>query len=290
METKIFEYLLAVEQYHSITKAADACFISQPALSMNIRTVEKKYNIHIFQHTSEGMVPTREGEVFLNKARQLLAVEKEMNRQLSATDGTPHQPLKIFTDTHFRNTFADVIWSRFKELYPNAELRLVSGDTQTGIESLMSQTMQFGVFPIATKLPSALLCEPLTYDEMLLVLPPDQKPDLSPEALSRQVFLMSEDFTLYGLMQNNLLTRYDIHPWKIERMRRVNPIYDRVSQGNGISILPRSLVIARGRTVQAFSFDPKEEFSIVFAWHKSLRIMPYHLVLKNLCSTYYGKY
>ena len=66
------EYFCAVCRYHSITRAAEALFVSQPTISTSIRDLEKEMQITIFTRTNKGVIVSTEGEIFLGYARQVL--------------------------------------------------------------------------------------------------------------------------------------------------------------------------------------------------------------------------
>ncbi|MBQ1492008.1 MAG: LysR family transcriptional regulator [Blautia sp.] len=82
MDTRTFEYLLAVEREGSITKAAEACFVSQPALTQKVKKLEEKLDVTIFQKEEEGLVPTPMGRIILNTALRILHIEEEMEREI----------------------------------------------------------------------------------------------------------------------------------------------------------------------------------------------------------------
>ncbi len=77
MDLTHIKYAVEVEKTKSITKAAENLFMGQPNLSRSIRDLEESLRIKIFKRTSKGVVPTEQGEEFLNHARNILSqVEK----------------------------------------------------------------------------------------------------------------------------------------------------------------------------------------------------------------------
>lgn len=77
MGTDKLQYLIEVERCGSISKAADALYISQPSLSKNIASIEKELGCRLFERTSTGLIPTREGRRFLSYAHQVLSLRQE---------------------------------------------------------------------------------------------------------------------------------------------------------------------------------------------------------------------
>lgn len=74
------QYALAVEKHKSFTKAADACCVTQPTLSQQIRTLEEFLNIEMFDRAEVPIVPTERGMMILDKARVIVEQAKELER------------------------------------------------------------------------------------------------------------------------------------------------------------------------------------------------------------------
>ncbi|BFM17976.1 hypothetical protein R50073_41590 [Maricurvus nonylphenolicus] len=72
LDFRKLRYVVSIAQAHSITAAAKALSISQPALTRSIAEVEEELGIQIFQRLPRGMVLTEEGEKFVNRARILI--------------------------------------------------------------------------------------------------------------------------------------------------------------------------------------------------------------------------
>ena len=68
MNTTQLKYALEIQKTGSITAAAQNLYLSQPNLSKAIKELEAEINMKIFQRSSKGVVPTREGKTFLENA------------------------------------------------------------------------------------------------------------------------------------------------------------------------------------------------------------------------------
>ena len=89
MTLRQLEYLIAVAEQGSFTRAAKALFVSQPALSHQLRTLEDELGVELLERIPEGARPTPVGEAFLEHAR--LTVERaaratEAARQAASLD------------------------------------------------------------------------------------------------------------------------------------------------------------------------------------------------------------
>lgn len=76
------EYILAIEEHQSFSRAAEAKCISQPALSMMMQKLEEEPDVKIFDRSKQPIIPTDAGKLILEKARLIL--RKIPNRSASA--------------------------------------------------------------------------------------------------------------------------------------------------------------------------------------------------------------
>ena len=80
-----FKYITAIADHGSISKAARAMHISQPAMSQRLRKVEDHLGTELFARGSYPLVPTASGEVFIEYARRAISSENRMRRDIAST-------------------------------------------------------------------------------------------------------------------------------------------------------------------------------------------------------------
>ena len=116
-------YFCAAANYHSITKAAQSLYVTQPTISIAIRDLEKEFSIPLFTYTKNRLELTQEGEEFYQKASSLLHQSQEMQAYFndkekfstSITIGFPPMLSLVF--------FPELI-DAFHEEYPDIFLNL----------------------------------------------------------------------------------------------------------------------------------------------------------------------
>lgn len=72
MNTRDFEYLVALHKYRHFGKAAEACFVSQPALSMQIQRLEAHLGVKLLERSNKSVLFTDIGRVITERAKQVL--------------------------------------------------------------------------------------------------------------------------------------------------------------------------------------------------------------------------
>jgi DNA-binding transcriptional LysR family regulator len=88
------EYFCAVCRYHSISRAANELFISQPTVSVAIRELENEFHIKLLNHHKNRISITPEGELFYRRAEHLLGERSNLIDEFTNID-TNRRPLRI---------------------------------------------------------------------------------------------------------------------------------------------------------------------------------------------------
>ncbi len=117
------EYFCAVSQYHSITKAAQKLFVTQPAISNAIRELEKEFSVNLFSRFNNHLTLTREGELFYQKADALLQTIRQTSSQLYDL-GKQVLPVKIGIPPLLSTLFFPEMLLSFKEKQPDIPVEL----------------------------------------------------------------------------------------------------------------------------------------------------------------------
>lgn len=97
MDVQALRYLVQIEQFGSINKAAQQLFISQSALSRIVKDTEDRTGFTIFHRTSKGVVPTNDGKQFLTNAQAVLTEIEKLESQYFNTKQKEELRLLIAT-------------------------------------------------------------------------------------------------------------------------------------------------------------------------------------------------
>ena len=75
MNEESLRYILAVEEEGNISRAAEKCFVSQPAMSQTIKKLEKELEVSLFTKQGGRLVPTEEGSIVLKHVKEMAAIK-----------------------------------------------------------------------------------------------------------------------------------------------------------------------------------------------------------------------
>ena len=95
METRDIEYVLAVNTYGSIGRAAEVLGLSQPALSKAIQRIEALTRLPLFERTSLGMTPTQAGLIFAGRAKRIRLEYEDAMKEMRALKSGEQGILRI---------------------------------------------------------------------------------------------------------------------------------------------------------------------------------------------------
>lgn len=94
MNESALEGFVRIVELNSFSAAADALYLSQSALSQQIRTLEGQLQFELFQHVPRKVVLTPEGQDFYPKAKQMIALYQEAVAHARALKQKAAPPLK----------------------------------------------------------------------------------------------------------------------------------------------------------------------------------------------------
>lgn len=135
------EYVYAVYEEKSFSKAAQKLYITQPALSTAIKKVEKKIGSPIFDRSTSPIGLTPSGEVYIDAIEKLFALEQNTLNQLNNLNGLLAGKLAVGGTNFFTSFILPGVLGDFSRKYPQIKIELMEGTTVQLIEKLMGEEL-----------------------------------------------------------------------------------------------------------------------------------------------------
>jgi len=128
MDIQHLKYAVEIERHRSISKAAEKLYVSQPFLSKAIKELESDIGVDIFNRTSRGVVPTKKGEDFLARAKEILADMEELEQSFreQSTEAV-HIEISVPIACYISHAFVEFI----RELPAGDEVKVDYRETNT---------------------------------------------------------------------------------------------------------------------------------------------------------------
>ena len=166
------EYIIAVDTYRHFGKAAEACFITQPTLSMQIKKLEEDLEIIIFDRSKQPLIPTDIGQRIIDQARVVLKQSEEINNLVQEHKNQVSGMLRIGIIPTLAPYLLPVFIGRYKKKYPNIFIKVVEQTTENIIKLLNKDLIDVGILVTPLK-EEKIIEKPVFYEEMLLYINPE---------------------------------------------------------------------------------------------------------------------
>lgn len=141
---------LALAEHGSFVRAAAALHLSQPALSRSIQNLERSFGSELFARTSGGVVPTDVGRLYLERARELLRMADELDRE-AVTHGTLGAGrVAVGGGPYPSESIVGPAAVRFVEQFPRISVHLHARDWDELLQELRSRELDFFVAETST--------------------------------------------------------------------------------------------------------------------------------------------
>jgi DNA-binding transcriptional LysR family regulator len=155
----------------SFTKAAETLFMTQPAVTFQIKQLEEHFNTRLFERGHGRIALTPAGEVVLEYAERILSLSAELDTRLREMTGRLSGPLLIGASTTIAEFLLPPVLGEFKSLHPDVQARLIVGNSETIESRVAEHTLDLGLIEAPSHLP-ALQTEVCCEDELQVIVAP----------------------------------------------------------------------------------------------------------------------
>ena len=207
LEIRHLKSLVAISETGKLAHAAERVFLTQSALSHQIRALEDHYNITLFNRSAQGIRFTQGGSRLLSLAKEILEALEKAERDLIRLKCDQSGELRIVLECHTCFDWLTPVMDVFRRAWPEVEIDLVAGFHSDPWHLLheAKADIVIGGMPERSRNLSHL---PLFKFEIMAVLPPEH-------LLKNKLRLSAEDFS------NETLITYPVTDARIDLIRQV---------------------------------------------------------------------
>ena len=137
------EYVYAVYQERSFSRAAQKLFISQPALSGKVKKVEERVGAPLFDRSTSPIGLTPAGKCYIEATEQVMAVEEELRARLSRLSERREGNVTVGSAAYFCSYVLPALALEFQRRYPSCTVSLLEGNTGDLTQCLQSGVVDF---------------------------------------------------------------------------------------------------------------------------------------------------
>ena len=250
MDTKQLQAFCEVVERRSFSHAAERLGVTQPAVSLQVRSLEKRLGRTLLDRSGRRIEPTEAGLVLYRGAQRMLQLEEQLLEELAEeSGGTLTGTLEIGASTGPGGVVLSTILCELAAQHPGLHVALSVFDTQTVVERVADRSLALGVVGAA---PShrGVEYEPFFRDTVILACPPGHRfagRTVTLEELRGEPLVLMQDGAGVRKMIEGELRRVGIRlrdlPVKIE-LGLQESVTSAVRAGYGVTFISRVSVEA----------------------------------------------
>jgi LysR family transcriptional regulator, transcriptional activator of the cysJI operon len=160
----------AVAQHLNFRKAAEQLFLTQPAVTLQIKALESDLGLRLFDRTGGKIALTPQGSVMLDYANRLASLASEAEQALSCNEDSISGELSLGASTTIAQYVLPRLLGAFQNEYPKIQFSLRSGNTGEVVRLLLDGRVALGLIEGPAR-ERGVRTEPFMEDELVLITP-----------------------------------------------------------------------------------------------------------------------
>ena len=230
-----------VVERKGFTRAAEALYLTQPAVSRQVQELERYYGVELFEQIGKRIYPTEAGTTLYNYAKQIFHTLDDLQVEINQLKGLKAGHLRIAASATAGTYLLPPLLGRFKRNYPGVEVTLeIHNSQQVEQRILEHQQLDLGVTerPVIER---ALYSEPFDTDELVVIVSADHrlaaKETVLPSDLQGERFILREPGSGTRTLLDEEFSRLDIRVKPIMELGSTAAVKQAVAAGLGLSIV-----------------------------------------------------
>ncbi|MGO9259262.1 MAG: selenium metabolism-associated LysR family transcriptional regulator [Bryobacteraceae bacterium] len=265
----------AVAKNLSFRKAAEELYLSQPAVSLQIKTLEEEVGLRLFDRSGSHISLTPAGDTLLGYVERLDALAAEAEGSLASFRGQVHGRLAIGASLTIAQYVLPRLLGPFLQQNPHLEVAVTTHNTELVIDDVVERRCALGLIEGPARRRDVTL-EPVLEDELVVIAPPAhewaEQREIEVEQLRSAPLLLREQGSGTRLVAEIALRKLGVRPRDLHVVLEFDTseaIKSGVEAGLGIGIVSRwtirkELELGTLRTVTVRGLRMERNFSAVY--------------------------
>jgi len=175
MDTRQLAAFCEVVDRRSFSLAAERLGVTQPAVSLQVRSLEKRLGTKLLDRSGRRVEPTEAGLRVYRGAQRLLALEAQLLEEVAGEPGEELSgDLRLGASTGPAAIVVPLLLCEFQRRNPGVHVALTVGDTQRVVEEVAERRLELGIVGAARR-HRGVAFEPFLRDEIVLACPPGHR-------------------------------------------------------------------------------------------------------------------
>jgi len=239
----------AVAKHLSFTKAAETLFMTQPAVTFQIKQLEEHFNARLFERGHGQISLTEAGRVVFDYAERILGLSTELDARLKDMTGQITGPLLIGASMTIAEYLLPQVLGEFNSRHPGVIPRLLVANSETVQNQVAEHSLDIGFIEGESLLPS-LVTEFVCEDELLVVCAPSHPlaalQSIAPSLLAQHAYVSREPGSGTREVSDRYLQKSGVAADLLQPVMELGSpeaLKGLVATGRGFAIMSRSTVV-----------------------------------------------
>lgn len=279
MAERRLQVFYTVAKQLSFTKAAEQLFMTQPAVTFQIKQLEAHFSARLFERNHGRIALTPAGQLVFEYAERILGLSEEMQTRVAELTGATSGPLLLGASTTIAEYILPRILGEFKVAHPQVHVHLTVGNSEMIEGRIAEHALDLGLIESPSHLPG-LVSEACCEDELVLICAPAHRfaksAAVTPRQFAGEPYVSRELGSGTREFTDQYLRRCEMAPEDLDVVMELGSpeaIKGVVETGMGIAIVSRATVLRElklgslaavplePRLIRAFSLvHPRERF------------------------------
>jgi DNA-binding transcriptional LysR family regulator len=238
------EAFIEVARARSVSRAADALFLTQPALTARIQGLERDLGAQLFVRTPRGMRLTEAGEVFLPFAVRSLETLADGRRLVNAFERGGAGRLTLGAAPAVSTYVLPAVLKRFSISHPRVAVSVKTGHSEEILELVLREQADLGL--VRSLRHPDIVSTPLYEDRLILVSEPGHRfakaGRMALEEIVDEQLVLFDRTSSYTELTNALFRGAGVVPVGYMELDNIDAAKKMVQQGFGVALLPHTAV------------------------------------------------
>lgn len=270
------EYFSAVAQTGSFSAAAKKLFVSQPALSKQIRLLEEELGARLFIRLPRGVCPTREGIRLQLRATEIMRSIRNIPAEIHDLKHSVSGELNIVCGQYLSRKIMPDLLKRLLQRYPGIRPRIRETPTHQHVQALLNGTADIGIGSFTSQ-ETSLICHPIFRSELVLIRSARSRHAGSRKLTKKQIASQNLICHPQGSVMHSIVRRI-LHPYTpniFMDSQSSSTIIELVRENFGMAFVPDYLIAPEQRSgIVIGGFDTHEQLTVTYHYAPERPLTP----------------
>ena len=248
MADRRLQVFYTVARQLSFTKAAEQLFMTQPAVTFQVKQLEEHLNARLFERSHGRITLTPTGQLVLEYAERILGLSAEMDKRVSELTGAISGPLLLGASTTIAEFMLPRVLGEFKAHHPQVQTHMTVANSETIENHVAEHVIDLGLIESPSRRPG-LHIEVCCEDELVMICAPGYKlaglTSVTPQQIAGEPYVSRESGSGTRDFADNYFRQSGIAPEDLNIVMELGSpeaIKGVLETGIGIAIMSRLTV------------------------------------------------